>query len=1189
MLRGERRMICGATALFADVSGFTSMTESLMAYGREGADILSGILNRLFSRAVQEILQHGGCIPGFQGDALTALFPPAATENALICAERLADHFRRESGVRTGFGEWEVSVRIGVASGTVEWGILGDSRLTHFARGSALSRAVEMSSSSIPGRVRSDISPPPPSENCSNCRLSGRIRRTVAARFVPVEILDSRLAGEFRDVVPVFISLRGDRAELDKSIMQSMELAGIHGGHWTGVFFPGEEALSLVLFGAPVSSEHNTARACDFALEVIGRLGGAVRAGLAAGVVYAGITGSSRRCSYTVFGDTVNTAARLVHRCDWGSVLAASSVVYRTGSGFDWGDGDRLMLRGRSTTTHVRRLIRRSDPSVWDFKGEMVGRRRELSQLSRMLTPLDEGTCCGMTVIYGEPGVGKSRLVSEVVLGLGERSQSFVMQCDEITGRSLRPVTDLLRSVFRQGVPSSREENRRVFNSRMFEMDTELSRLGTEKADRVRIALARVTPVLESILVLDPDREDPDAGGFDRIVQAVTTLVRSLAMIHPTVLVLEDMQWMDRDTGRLLEQLLPAVSDLPSVLLATSRYMADGARPEMMLTITPNLILDLAEMDRDSAGKLMSSRLNGSVSEELFDFLWEQTGGYPFFVEQFCIYVEDEGILRTGPDGLRLVTGKTAVPTGIRDLLVARMDRLPVKLRELVQTASVIGIEFDARALAATIEEENIRDLLDQGVSNRLWTRISETTLAFEHSLLRRAAYNMLMPGRLRKLHGRVAEAILDLNREIVEPVAGQAAMHLYTAGRAAEALDWGLRALAHAGEANLNGEVLDWSERLLKWLAEIGAEPGPMLLDILEKKNHALDMLGKRSEQLENLEVMLEECRRSDTEKLMPGICKQLGDYYFVTGDLAEASGWYSRGMELARKNSDRIVEGVLMGNMGILHATSGRSALARQHYQEAIDIHRSTGNRRMEGVVTGNLAILLRQHGPDRLEDARDHYLRALDIHREVANRSGEGAALLGLGNLETCLENQEKAREYYLQALGIGREVGNRRNEAYVLVALGILESIGKDYNSTLDYLREGLDLQREIGDLGGEAVVLTHIGITYWKLEDLVSAERFLLKALEIRRRAGDSRGICIVLGNLGAVLMAAGNRDGALRKYMEALGIVEELNLPQGEMEGVVELYFLLQSSSVNSDSLPFPMNWHPPEASPDQT
>jgi len=723
----------------------------------------------------------------------------------------------------------------------------------------------------------------------------------------------------------------------------------------------------------------------------------------------------------------------------------------------------------------------------------------------------------------------------------------------------------------------------------MLEIDTELSRLETEEAERARIVLARVSPVLESALGLDPVSEDHDAGGFDRIVQAVTAILRSLAMIRPVVLVLEDMQWMDRDTGRLLEQVLPAVSDLPSVLLVTSRYMADGARPELMLKVTPNLILDLAEMDRDSTAKLMSSRLHGSVSSELFEFLWKQTGGYPFFVEQFCIFVEDEGMVRAGTDGLRLVTGKTEVPTGIRDLLVARMDRLPVKLRALVQTASVIGFEFDARVLAATIEDVSIRDLLDQGVSNRLWTRISETTLTFEHSLLRRAAYDMLMPGRLRKLHGRVAEAILDLNQEIVESVAGQAATHLHTAGSVREALDWGLRALTHAGEVNLNGEVLDWSERLMNWLTEIGGESAPVLLDILEKKNHALDMLGKRSEQLENLEVMLEECRRSDTEKRMPGICKQLGDYYFVTGDLVEASAWYSRGMELARKNSDRIVEGVLMGNMGILHATSGRSALARQHYREAIEIHRSTGNRRMEGVVTGNLAVLLRQHGPDRLEDARDHYLSALVIHREVANRSGEGAALLGLGNLETCLENQEKAREYYLQALEIGREVGNRRNEAYVLVALGILEAIGKDYDGALDYLREGLSVQREIGDLGGEAVVLTHIGIAYWKLEDLVSAERFLLKALEIRRRAGDSRGICIVLGNLGAVLMAAGNLDGALEKYMEAVGIVEELNLPQGEMEGVVELYLLLQASSVRLESLPFPTTWHPPETSPDQT
>jgi len=474
VLRGDRRMACEATALFADVSGFTSMTESLMAYGREGADALSGILNGIFSRAVDVILRHGGCIMDFQGDALAALFPPSGRENAMACAEELAERFRRRNVMRTGLGEWEVSVRIGVASGTMEWGILGDSRLTHFTRGVAVSRAVEMASECEPGSVRSDLFFHPAPGSCRNCRLSGRIRRTVAARFVPGEILDSRLTGEFRDVVPVFVTLRGSQPGLDGTIEQSLELAEAYGGHWTGVFFPGEGTISLVLFGAPVSSEDNASRACDFALELTGKLGESVRAGLSAGVVYASITGSSRRCSYTVFGDTVNTAARLVHQCDWGGALAASSVASRTGSSFDWSGSDQLTLRGRSTSTGVKLLLRRSETGSWVFKGEMVGRRRELLMLRRTLAPLAEGTCCGTTVVYGEPGVGKSRLVSEAVTELGDGCQSFVMRCDEIRGRSLGPVIGLLRNIFRQGAPSSREENRLAFHSRMDALRSDL-------------------------------------------------------------------------------------------------------------------------------------------------------------------------------------------------------------------------------------------------------------------------------------------------------------------------------------------------------------------------------------------------------------------------------------------------------------------------------------------------------------------------------------------------------------------------------------------------------------------------------------------------------------------------------------------------------------------------------------------
>ena len=1183
VLRGERRRVCSAATLFADVSGFTSMTESLMSLGSEGADTLSRILNSIFSKAVGDILRHGGCILEFEGDALTALFPPTATMEALACAERMAGRLGRESVMKTDLGEWGVSIRIGVATGAVEWGILGEERLIHFVRGAAFDRAVKLAAECVPGSVLSDFSIPPSTGSCRTCGLQNRIHRNVAALFVPGEILDSRLIGEFRDVVPVFLGLRGEPAEMDVMIERSLDLARTYGGHCTGVFFSGEGARALVLFGAPVSSEDNASSACDFSLELSSRLNGSFRAGLSAGVVYAGITGSTRRCSYTVLGDTVNTAARLEQRCEWGCVLASSSVPSRTGSRFTWGEGDLLKLKGRSTATGFMRLLRRVETAAWDFQGEMVGRRRELNLLGRRLAPLLDGTGCGTIGIYGEAGVGKSRLVSEAVAALGERCQRFIMRCDEMKGRSQGPVNGFLRTVFRQGAATSAEDNRMMFRSRIRAIRSELSMLGNPDADRAAASLTRAVPVLESMLGLGPALENSETGGFERVIQAVTTLARCLAMIHPLVLVLEDLHWMDRDTGRLLERLMPSVSDLPSALLFTSRYRDDGSRPELAATIEPDFTLDLGEMDRDGARKLMSCRLLGPVSDELFTFLWDQTGGSPFFVEQFCLFIQDGGMPRTGREGLRFVHGGTEEPSGIRDLLVARMDRLPVRLRELVQTASVLGTEFDVRVLAAISGERNIQGMLDQGVSRRLWTRGSETTLAFEHSLLRRAANGMLMPGRLRTLHGRAAKAILNLNLEVPEPVAGQVAIHFHAAGRLRDAIQFGMKALSHAAEVNLNGEMLDWSERLREWLQETGEDSGPTLLDILEKRNQALHTLGRRSEQLENLEEMLSVCSQPGMESRMPGSCKLLGDFHYVTGDLAEASGWYSRGMELARRNEDRTMEGMLMGNMGILHSVQGRSALARQHYEEAIRIHRATGNRRMEGIVIGNMAILLRQHGDDTIQEAHRNYLEALEIHREIGNRSGEGAVLLGLGNLETLRKNEDKAREYYLQALEIDREVGNRRNEGYVLIALGILEVIGEHYDRALLHLREGLEVQREIGDLGGEAVVLTHIGIAYRKLDDLVSAERFLLEALEARRRAGDRRGVCIVLGNLGYIQMASGDRTGALNRYLEAVNIVEELDLPQGEMESVVDLFSQLRSSRTAGSSLPFPAGWHLPE------
>ncbi len=1171
--QGSSSLLCRACVLFADISGFTSITEALMSRGREGADALSSLLEEVLSAAIDEVEGAGGCVAAFEGDSILAAFPGGSAAEAEAAAAALRDYFDGRT-VTTGLGEWRVSARLGLALGEMEWRVVGGEGLIYIVRGPAVERAVGLCAHSPPGTLtidREEALEHPPGELGELRVACSPPDASVASRFFPLEVLEQGAAGEFREVVPMFVSAEAGARDPDGLLDAAATLGREHGAYPLCTCFTSERPTLLLLYGAPFSCEDIAARACELALELTGLSpGGGLTCGMSSGVAYAGMTGSASCSTYTVYGDVVNSAARLAGVGVAGEVLATGPVMERAGGRFRWESLGALRLRGRSADCDCWRLAGRSEGGDPRFEGSMVGRGGELRTIRRFLEVAREGLA-GCLTVYGDAGVGKSRLLREAASGM----RVLRTGCDEVLGHSLGPVVHLLRDVL--GVRSETDADRGLATVRgTVEELTE----GCLDAAPPDTGLAGSLPVLEYMVGLRPDREAP--AEFDEMVEAVSALVRSLAERAPVIIILEDLQWMDGDSRRLLRGVF---EDLAAghrmALLADSRYRGDGSEPTLFEEPAPcpTRTVRLPELDRGATVRLAEDRLGARVERELASFIWRHSGGVPFFVEQLCLFMVKEGLIEPTEGSYSLRGSTLEVPSSIRNLLVARIDRLPPGLRSLLQTASVLGQEFDVRVLALTLGGEGRAGLLDLGVEERLWTRETELTCAFRHSLLRRTAYDMMLSGRQRELHRRAAESLLGMGGAYATSRSGDVALHYESARMRPEAVHWGLKAMEQAAAAHLHEEVLAWTARLRSWLGDDPRAEPSTVIDVLRRRNDALDSLGRRGQQESNLLELLELCERSGDGGSLISACKLLGDYHFVTGDVQGAAGWYRRGMELARERGDRASEGLLTGNMGIVNAVGGRLDDARACYLEAIRIHSETGDRKMEGVVTGNLAILLRQQG-ESVDEAREAYLRALSIHREVGNRRGEGAVLLGLGNLEMTQDALGRAEGYYRQALEIAMEVGHRRNEVYALIALGILEVDRERWEEAAGYLRGGLEVTREIGDLSGEALVLTHLGIMYRQSGRPERARELLGRALEARTTTGDRRGACIVRGNLGCVLLESGDVEGALACYREAVRTIEELELPRGEMSSISELHEGLSETGAGEGPA-LPDGWQP--------
>lgn len=1199
LISGRRTVSIKAIVLHADISGFTSMTENLMKHGKTGAGVLSGILGIVFSRAIHEIYKNGGVTAEFEGDAFIAVFPENRPENAFRAADTLRQYFKRNPIRRTELGEWPVSVRLTLSHGTVEWGIIGDEKLIHYIRGSALTKAISLSYQCKAGEMQIDQSFNALSDSIYNNPAISllkteadhgkphlkRIRKDIASRFVSDLILSSKLTGEFREVTHVFISLRNDgNCEMESQVKEILDAASVYGGDVNGFYFPSDKDTSLlVLFGAPVSWENNTSRAFDFSIHLHDKLGDCIRMGIAKGTVYAGMIGSSKRCTYTVYGDTVNIAARLVSKAEYDEILVTEEAVSGTEKEYSWSDSEEWRPRGKAEEIVIRKLYNQQNPvQNMSFEGELVGRSSELKYLIERTAPLKHGAFAGITTIYGEAGIGKSRLLFEVNNQLVPYYQTFILKCDDILQKSLNPIVYFLKNLFHQDRSRNSDVNRMLFEKRLLVLLDNLRMTELPEGTESLISeFERSGSIIGSLLghfwegsvyeKLTPESK------FENISLAFRTLIKALSTIKPVILFFEDIHRMDDDTRRLIRMLTRNIESFPFTILASSRYRDDGSRPDIGVEETVNSTsIDLSGVRSEFSRLIISKRLDGEPGEKLVEFILQHSSGNPFYIEQFCLYLKELGLISLQDGYYEIASEMIEVPSGIRSILVARMDRLSPDLRIFIQTASIFGQEFDINILSRINGSSRIHSLLKEGQLARFWSPLSRTIFSFNHSLYRDTAYGMLLGKRLRMLHAKAARVIMDLNMNDPKPYAGEIAFHLENSGQRSKAIEWGWKALCFAMDNYKNHEVLDWANRLQGWLMS-QAESGyreELLLDVMLRKDSILYSLGEKRQQKDNIDLLAQLCQEEDWMHRKAEVLKTQGSFCLNNADITAAFRLFKEGLA-ASNNSDNIeIKGKLFGNIANLHAMQGHNTEARKYYDKALEIHRTSGNRRQEGVTLGNLAILLRRYG--ELDKAEKCYKDALQIHREVGNRSGEGTVLCGLGHLT---KNPESALAYYRHALRIDREIGDRRNEAIILSNLGRIETLQKKYGKASVYLDQALQIHRQIGNPIGEADTHCLHGENYYYMKNLNKAREHLQKAVDISKQTENSRSECIYQGILGLVNFEDGRIEDSVINYKNTHKLIMEYRFPDSIDESIIMLRDQLLEAGVKESELPYPEHW----------
>lgn len=1173
--RGELHGFLDGSVLHVDVTGFTSLTERLMADGHRGAERLSTALNVIFRSVQAPIYEAGGFIATFAGDSFTAVFPGLDTGGSAPVAERvrgLLSGLEPEAGFRPEY-------RFCLSAGEMEWGISGGTGMrAYFFRGRPVFACSALAGSARPGELAVDDGGRVPTGAEGG---GGTAPPDLDAAFLTREALSVPGEGEFREVVSVFTGFDQEipYGELDGLIRLLLSAAEGLGGYIPGVFFDDKGGNVLTVFGAPIAMENPGRRAVEYVASLTAPAHLGVRFGVCRGTVYAGRIGSERRFTYSVIGDPVNTAAKLLNHCTSGEALFAGRMLAGDGSAGVLRPRGSVDLAGKSGPVPVLTLgpkPRSGRPEVI-AAGKLFGRRRQLRRCLDALRDARERSGPAVVHILGPAGAGKSRLCSEVTARASARWRRLAIRCDPISRRGMKPVAEMLG---RRLLTADTLRGGEAFEDRLSSLLADLSASGADGAAGTAEELDRGRPALRRLIGLpskDPvfDALEP-AQRYSNTVFAVKACLKAVSLLSPLLLLVEDLHWADPDTLEVLRTLLRRLKGFPIALLVTARPQDDGGYPLLGVPEgIPSLRIELEGLPPEAAAALVEARTGGRPSARLLKFLDRRCRGNPFYLEQYCAYLTDRRALRPSPDGLVPCAAAAGMPEGIRSTLLARLDRLPPGLRGLVQTASVLGGEFDVEVLRKMRPGPEVPALLAAGTGLGIWAA-EGGRFTFSHVLIRDAAYEMQLDRNLRRLHLSAAEAIDGLHGSDPESWS-RIAGHLERAGRPGEAAGYLLRAARHAAGEYRSSEALELYDRYLACSPDGRGRAGVLrelasICVVLGKWKRAEDTyreaVREAGSALEATSVRVEMAgflrRASRNEEACRMLEETEAEAHAAGGRLAAEHmlklsrvrmdmGEYGEGLRLAERARGIFVRLGLSASAVGAGRAMGASLAARGDYAGALRAY-SRALRMMEDSPDPHArAELLGSMGNVHLEledlrRAEELYTRSLELAERSGHRQYVGFATGNLGIIHQLQGRLERSEELLRRQEAIGEERGDRYTMATAWINLCSVEVGRGRFPQALGLAERAERVFEEIGDRPGASYCQYMSGSLLALLRRSRAGEERLRRAVSIARDCGMARYLVDYLTALAWVLAEGDDPPGAAAAAAEAAETAGEIGM-----------------------------------------
>ena len=821
------------------------------------------------------------------------------------------------------------------------------------------------------------------------------------------------------------------------------------------------------------------------------------------------------------------------------------------------------------------------------FNNKFVGREEHLLTISNKINDSTSNVVSKIINIYGDEGIGKTRLAAELVNLLGKSNFSWVyMECDSVLRQNYNPLLSFFKYYFKIVDSDDYTINR----NKIVKIIDSLARNVNNKT--LIHELNSGIDLFENLLGIKEfiaDNVDSEIikSRYENTLYAITNIFRLLSLNLPTVMIIDNFDYIDPESYNFIQYFYPLIRDYPITIIILSRSKQCNLFKDLEIT-AKDRFYELENLDNIESVKMIKTFLyddledNIKISDKLLNRIVDQSKGNPFYIEQIVSYIKREKLL---DDANQILEDTFSIPDTIEAMIIERIDKLDDILKKVVKVATVLGNKFDKRILQEMMGGNDISRFLAEGEIENLWYPSLEFSYVFRNSIYRDCIYKLLLTGQSVNIHKK---ALISMEKIYADNLSNHFEELIYNSinGEVADKSVYYLKlAIDDSIKYHKYGAALKYCKQIIDYLQDKEIDDEETMIDTKLKivevnlEESRIDISNRDIEELDKIikagtkewlklnylkaKALFIQEKYEELVSFTQEIIKLYEGSEFkihLTVYYLDSLRYLNRGEEFEEMSIELLDKYLDSDNdlyvsrianlLGVYFMEKSKYYDALHYFKLNLNLIETLNTSNFMASGAHNIGVMT-YHLGDKYQ-AKSYYIKALKYSDETGNRINKCKAMSDLAMLEYNEKNVSEALSLLLEALEIARLSQNTNQVSRILYNLSLIYISNGEFDKALSYALESRDIGIRMNNLRTQSFVNNIIAQIYIKINKFKLAEELIRENILHQKKIEDIEGVANSYGLLGTLNKIQRKYSEAGENFHEEFKILNTLGSKQSE-------------------------------------